>query len=245
MKLIASGSTRFSIKDANFVIDTSWGPNRRPSTAEEFTIVKTPEYLNHYIRLSNGFHPRTIFELGIFQGGGFVFFDKLFEPEAISAVDISDNPVSALVDYTSKVPGRHAHFGTDQTDSKKLLNIVHEELGGTVDLIIDDASHLYEQTKSSFDILFPHLAPGGYYVIEDWAWAHRPLYQGPSAPCSTKKALTNLIFELTQLLASTGLVTELSITRPMCIIRKAMATKKTPDSIWEGVLSRGKQLNHI
>jgi hypothetical protein len=39
-----------------------------------------------------------------------------------------------------------------------------------VDLVIDDASHLYPFTKGSFETLFPRLRPGGLYIIEDWSW---------------------------------------------------------------------------
>ena len=37
--------------------------------------------------------------------------------------------------------------------------------------MIDDASHMYEHTKVSFETLFPLLRPGGQYIIEDWSWA--------------------------------------------------------------------------
>ena len=36
--------------------------------------------------------------------------------------------------------------------------------------MIDDASHKYVQTVASFDTLFPVVRPGGWYVVEDWAW---------------------------------------------------------------------------
>ena len=42
------------------------------------------------------------------------------------------------------------------------------------DLIIDDASHLYSETKTSFETLFPQLRPGGLYIIEDWSWGCWP-----------------------------------------------------------------------
>ncbi len=34
--------------------------------------------------------------------------------------------------------------------------------------MIDDASHLLDPTRSSFNVLFPLLRPGGVYVVEDW-----------------------------------------------------------------------------
>ena len=40
--------------------------------------------------------------------------------------------------------------------------------GEPLDLVIDDASHLYGPTMASFEVLFPRLRPGGLYVIEDW-----------------------------------------------------------------------------
>lgn len=38
-----------------------------------------------------------------------------------------------------------------------------------IDLVINDASHVYDLTLASFNCLFPHVAVGGRYVIEDWA----------------------------------------------------------------------------
>jgi hypothetical protein len=38
---------------------------------------------------------------------------------------------------------------------------------------VDDASHQGEHTRSSFDLLWPLVQPGGYYVIEDWTVALR------------------------------------------------------------------------
>lgn len=57
---------------------------------------------------------------------------------------------------------------------------------------------------ASFNLIFPHLRTGGYYVIEDWAWAHWPgdQWQKDGGIWSDKPALTNLIFELVMLSAS-------------------------------------------
>jgi hypothetical protein len=38
--------------------------------------------------------------------------------------------------------------------------------------VIDDASHIYEPTRASFETLFPYLRPGGLYIIEDWQWSY-------------------------------------------------------------------------
>ena len=65
-----------------------------------------------------------------------------------------------------------------------LRQIILRELADELDLVVDDASHTYEETKASFEFLFPLLRPGGIYVIEDWSWAHHPNYQSPDAPFS-------------------------------------------------------------
>jgi hypothetical protein len=43
---------------------------------------------------------------------------------------------------------------------------------GTINRLIDDASHQYAETRATVEILVPLLRPGGAYIIEDWAWAH-------------------------------------------------------------------------
>ena len=50
--------------------------------------------------------------------------------------------------------------------------IVTREFDRAIDLVIDDASHVYEPTLASFETLFPHLRPGGLYIIEDWQWSY-------------------------------------------------------------------------
>lgn len=50
----------------------------------------------------------------------------------------------------------------------EFLQKVLDEIG-TPDIIIDDASHYGPFTIKSFEILFPKLAKGGWYVVEDAA----------------------------------------------------------------------------
>ena len=85
-----------------------------------------------------------------------------------------------------RVPqNRFVHFATSQCDGEMLRQIVLSELADELDLVVDDASHTYEETKTSFELLFPLLSPGGIYVIEDWSWAHNSAYQSPDAPFSS------------------------------------------------------------
>ncbi len=85
----------------------------------------------------------------------------------------------------------------NQADSKRLRELIAQEFDTPLDLVIDDASHLYEPTKASFETLFPYLRPGGLYVIEDWAWAFWEQNRAPNLwAAETTTPLAALIFEL-------------------------------------------------
>lgn len=68
-------------------------------------------------------------------------------------------------------------FTGDQADVaflKKFLN----ETGGAFDVIIDDGGHTMVQQKTSIDILFDSVKPGGLYFVEDLATSYAPKYGG-------------------------------------------------------------------
>lgn len=240
---------KFSLGGENFVIEVGVPPKDRcPSTSEGFTIMKNEPYLRVYEDLASGFSPRSILELGIFQGGSYVFLDKLFKPRRVSAVEISPKPVAPLLDYLSRTENRFVHFATSQRDGERLRQIVLGELADELDLVVDDASHIYEETKTSFEFLFPLLHPGGIYVIEDWSWAHLPNYQSADAPLAKRHALSNLLFEQIMLLGSTSFISEVRVWNFLYLIRKAkgaprgtqMSQKVESGSIFDQILSRGR-----
>ena len=232
----------------NFVITVPI-EERRLSTSDAFTIVKNEPYLRVYEELASVFSPRSILELGIFQGGSYVLLDKLFSPHRMSALDIKPQPVPPLLKYVADKEGRFVHFSTSQADRKILEDIVRNELADELDLVVDDASHTYEQTKASFEILFPLLKPGGIYAIEDWSWAHSPKYQEPDAPFSKRHALSNLLFEQLMLMGSTSLISEIRVWKFLYLIRKANTVFPAPSpsqedeggSIFEQILNRGRE----
>jgi predicted O-methyltransferase YrrM len=244
----------FSLGGVRFIIEVGVPEkDRRPSTAHAFTIVKNEPYLRVYEELASSFSPRALLELGIFQGGSYVFLDKLFKPRRMSAIDIREKPVQPLVDYVARSDNRFVHFGTSQCDGETLRQIVREELADELDLVIDDACHTYEETKMSFEILFPLLNPGGIYVIEDWSWAHHPAYQAPNAAFADRCALSNLLFEQIMLLGSAPIISEIRIWKFLYLIHKAKSAVRPSrisqtmenGSIFDQVLSRGQKWTAI
>src|SRR5438094_8538062 len=120
-------SQEFSFGGENFVIALPI-KERRLSTSDAFTIAKNEPYIRVYEELASAFSPRSILELGIFQGGSYVFLDKLFKPRRISAVEISPKPVTPLLRYVADKEGRFVHFSTSQSDRRILEHIVPHEL---------------------------------------------------------------------------------------------------------------------
>jgi spermidine synthase len=245
---------KFSLGGENFAIEGDLPPQqRRPSNSEAFTILKSEPYLRVYENLASKFSPRSILELGVFQGGSYVFLDKLFKPRRMSAVDIGSHVVPPLMQYLSRTENRFVHFRTSQHDREILMRIVLDELADELDLVVDDASHTYEDTKAFFELLFPLLRPAGVYVIEDWSWAHQANFQSPDAAFADRYALSNLLFEQIMLLGSSSVISEIRIWRFLYLIHKANAAVRTGDvsqklesgSIFDQIVSRGRRWSLI
>jgi methyltransferase family protein len=73
-------------------------------------------------------------------------------------------------------------FRGSQTDSRFLDMVVREI--GKIDVIIDDGSHRNEHILFAFQHLFPHLADGGVYAIEDIQTSYWSEYGGNEVDCN-------------------------------------------------------------
>jgi SAM-dependent methyltransferase len=195
------------------------------STADRFLLLKAKPQLEEYIKLSLELKPKRILELGIAQGGSVVCFQKLFKPERLVAIEL-DPDLPVLRDYIAhnKLQDRvRPFFEVNQGDRKRLLEIVDGEFPGQeLDLVIDDASHRLTETRTSFNVLFPRLRPGGVFVIEDWGWEHWPgTWQTDANRFHGSLPLTNLIFELVMTAASdSGVVANVSVWNSMVMVQR-------------------------
>ena len=144
-----------------------------------------------YIRVCRELRPRRIVELGVYKGGSTALLNELAEPEKLVALELSKDPVPILSQYIEErglTDVIRPHYGVDQGDRARVAEIMRAEFGGEpVDLIIDDASHLYEETKSSFETLFPAVRSGGLFILEDWPWQHLRANACASAPMTESK----------------------------------------------------------
>jgi MycE methyltransferase N-terminal len=75
----------------------------------------------------------------------------------------------------------------DQGD-EGFLDSLGRELG-PFDIIIDDGSHMSHHVLASFNALFPHVKPGGIYVVEDLGTAYWPAWGGATDPAAQYKSI--------------------------------------------------------
>lgn len=173
--------------------------------ANAIALLKDRELLDIYRDLTSDGQAQSILELGFFQGGMPLFLADMIAPRKIVAIDWyqPSEELAAIVEHDAlpiELIG-----GIDQADTDHIRSIVETSFGTEpLDLIIDDCSHYYPQTKACFEALFGYLRPGGKYIIEDWGWSHWPEapWQTPQSPFHGKESMTNLVFELTMALAS-------------------------------------------
>ncbi len=193
-----------------------------PSQGPAYSILKRRSYLDAYAHGLAGLDIRNMVELGIRLGGSTVFLAVLLRPQKLLALDIS-KPVAALEAFRSGDPRGACiatAYRTSQDDESALSTLLAREMEGPLDLVIDDASHFYDESRSAFEILFPRLRPGGVYAIEDWQWAHTPGFW----EWLDKPALSNLVFQLTMICASRpDLIASVDVRPGVAFVRRGTA----------------------
>jgi cephalosporin hydroxylase len=173
------------------------------------------QYANFFSRHAD-FRPHRVIELGIFDGGSTAFWYEMFRPQKHVALDIQDQTdppyFRRYIESRGLTDRIKTYWKTDQTDITQLRTIVETEFDGPPDLVIDDASHLYRQTRASFEVLFPLLMSGGLYLIEDWAWGHWPEFFSADHPWAEEEPLTRLVVELVEAAGtSTQLISSVAV----------------------------------
>lgn len=219
MEHASTDAEAFEIDGIRFIKDIRAGNERGKSAGNEFILVKTNAFLNFYRGLQRR-HPKNILEVGMFEGGSLVLFDKLFQPDRLMGLDLRREPIGPLEAYRRDRPHIRTFYGLSQ-DDPTVGEILAEQFPDGIDLIVDDASHLYEQSRKTFHLCFPHLKPGGLYVLEDWSWSHKRPYQAPTHSWYGKPALTNLVMEFIVNLPSSTQMNTVTAHRDLVVIEKA------------------------
>ena len=103
-----------------------------------------------------------LLEVGVSRGGSLKLWRDYFPRGTIIGID------RKLPQRFE--PGERIHvFQGNQANKAFLSKVASQTAPDGFDIIIDDASHIGELTKTTFWHLFDHhLKPGGLYAIEDW-----------------------------------------------------------------------------
>jgi hypothetical protein len=248
--LVWRGDNHLRINDVNFKLSIDTAELKTEvSSPNTFLLGKSKQLVEQSVAIRENQSVKKNFDMGILQGGSIVLFDQIFHPKKIVAIDHSPHPVDALLKYinkNNKVKILKPYYGVNQADRSEMERILSAEFAHRdIDLVIDDASHLYDETREAFNICFPYLKKGGLYIIEDWAWAHwsGDYWQKGNAYFSERKALSNLLIELFMLAASRpDLISNISIDSNVIKIKKGDCRRiNTAFNISEHYLLRGKQ----
>jgi predicted O-methyltransferase YrrM len=212
---------------------------------DRFVISKTTSTVERLIGLAAELSPRRVVQLGQADCGATMLLALLARPDKLSAIDVGVAPpglseellaLQGLADVV--VP----HHGVDEGETQTLTNVVDTDHGNApLDLVIDDASHLYRETRATFEVLFPRLRPGGVFVMLGWSWAHMPgpQWQDHGSPYHDRPALTNLVVEVVMVAASEpDLVSKLTIDRDMVVIERGSAAVEVPIHLEDHYLNR-------
>jgi predicted O-methyltransferase YrrM len=174
-QLVQLAEDRWQVDGVEFVYSYS-----DESALECFSLRKPPDLVNQLAELCNSHHGETIVELGIAAGGSTALIALMTQPRKLVACELSPTPVAALAELIQlRNLGDivRPHYGIDQANKDALAKVLDDELGNKpIELVIDDASHTYEATLASFEVIFPRLSDGGLFIIEDWAaehWTHK------------------------------------------------------------------------
>lgn len=166
------GGVRWESDDRLVVDDAGFALMNEQTRPGELQLFKPRMMVEAYEPIIAQFQGADILELGIYSGGSTGYFAKRCDPRTLVALDRSPGRVDALDRFLDEQGLRDRvvlHYGVDQQDRDRLQTIVAEAFGERgIGLVIDDASHLYHPTVASFEALFPHVLPGGLYIIEDW-----------------------------------------------------------------------------
>ncbi|MEA2150685.1 MAG: hypothetical protein QOD69_2515 [Solirubrobacteraceae bacterium] len=127
---------------------------------------------------------RRVLEFGIEEGGSLRMWRDFFPSAEIVGVDI-------VADRTRHAGDRITVLIGDQTDPDVIAQAVAP---GPLDLVVDDGSHQGDDQVRSLLAVWPHVAPGGLYVIEDIHTSYLEKYaMGWRRPGSMVERLKDLL----------------------------------------------------
>lgn len=159
--------------------------------------------------------PITLLEIGVGDGASLRVWRDFFSCASIVGVD-RDSRCACLEEPRVRI------LIGDAADEAFLRSITGDL--GRLDVVIDDGGHTMAEQLNAFRNLFPQLASGGIYVIEDLHTSYQPEYGG-NHNASAETTVGYLKTCVDKLCTADGCpdrqIAELSFFPSICFIRKA------------------------
>lgn len=174
------------------------------SDSHRIYLYKDRRFLSALSAIFDRIAPKRMIELGILHGGSTIYWVERYQLERLAAFELRPG-APFLEQYLARnglTDRVRAHFGIAQEDSEAVrAAIANDFADASVDAVIDDASHQFQQTRATVETILPVIRPGGAYVIEDWAWGHHKNW--PPGLWADRPLMSPLLSEL-MLICGTG-----------------------------------------
>lgn len=122
-------------------------------------LLNTYEDLYDVWKMEN-FHPKRLLEIGVKYGGSLAWWKSILPDCHIVGIDTTMQIPNKTMDHFAHA-GDIVAMRMDAT-SEDVLTL------GKFDVIVDDGSHIFSDITASYELLWPSVNPGGFYIIEDW-----------------------------------------------------------------------------
>jgi Methyltransferase domain len=216
----------FRVGGQVFELSTDYSPE---SQLQPLRLLRDKAQLATIERVHQAINFKTVFEVGFFDGGSTLYYLERYGVDKVVATDIRGQALAldaALADarYGERLV---VGYSVSQNDEAALARMATHFEGQPIDLIVDDASHIFEFSLATFEVLFPRLRPGGVYMLEDWGWAHHQGTQPGGQHYEHMKpyaSLANLsIMIQLAMVSNPQLIESIEITASAAVIRKGEA----------------------
>lgn len=125
------------------------------------------DYLRTYEPLIPDDVPVKLLEIGWYEGASMRTWREYLHPESI-VVGVDINKPAVPVD--------RAHFRQVDATSRDMVRVAAEF--GEFDVVVDDGSHRSPDVIATFRMMWPHVRPGGLYIVEDLHVSYHPDWLG-------------------------------------------------------------------
>jgi SAM-dependent methyltransferase len=233
------GEVRFKVLRSDY--------RSRETDSDGVVLLKPLEFAEAELATLRGIRVERMLEIGLWQGGSAILWPLLIPSlSRYVGIDIKTDEIAWPKEVTSNPRWGSVTIrqGVSQDDAGALRNIMDTDFDGSLDFVLDDASHLYGLTRSTFETCFPRLRAGGAYIIEDWSWAHwEGDWQESDHRLADEPAMSSVVLQLVMLAGTRrDVITDMLIDKRFVVVFRGPAELGGDFSLDSVVLNRGRPL---